>query len=137
MVTNSKSVQSLIETDYEPLNIFDEMFGSELTKLYSLDDIHFGAEDQPSIKTNQKSVESEFDKIQRERLAQTFMLHNRGPRHSKVQICGSFDNWDKRHQMSFDHITNQWYISLQLPRGNHFYKYVVNETIWCVNEEER
>ena len=45
MVTNSMSVQSLIETDYEPLNIFDEMFGSELTKLYSLDDIHFGAED--------------------------------------------------------------------------------------------
>lgn len=53
-----------------------------------------------------KYVSSEFDMIQRERVAQTFMLHNHGPRHAKVQICGSFDNWDKRHAMQFDYITN-------------------------------
>ena len=82
-------------------------------------------------------MESEFDKIQRERVTANFMLHNRGPRHHMVQICGSFDNWEKRHAMSFDHITNQWFVTLPLQKGEHFYKYVVNNQHWVVNEEER
>jgi len=65
------------------------------------------------------------------------MLHNRGPRHQKVEICGSFDNWEKRHVLQFDHITNQWFVTLNLSRGDHFYKYVIGETLWVVNEEER
>lgn len=75
------------------------MFGSEINKLYELDDIDFGAEEVKEQPTLVKYVSSEFDMIQRERVAQTFMLHNRGPRHLKVQLCGSFDNWDKRHPM--------------------------------------
>jgi len=42
------------------VNVFDQMFGSDLTKLYGLDDIDFGAgKDKPidSIKF------SEFDRI--------------------------------------------------------------------------
>jgi hypothetical protein len=120
-------------TKYEPLNIFGQIFGFEFSKLYELDDINFGAEQTVTTKT----VESEFDKLHRLRIAKTFIMHNLGPRYDKVQICGSFDNWEKRHNMRFDNVTSQWFVSLQLAKGEYFYKYVLNETTWVVNNEER
>jgi hypothetical protein len=39
--------------------------------------------------------------------------------------------------MSFDSYTNQWFVTLHLPKGEHYYKYIVNGTNWVVNEEER
>jgi hypothetical protein len=38
--------------------------------------------------------------------------------------------------MKFDHITNQWFITLHLVKGEHFYKYVLNTNMWIVNDEE-
>jgi hypothetical protein len=100
MTESLKNIKDWTPADFKPLNFFDEMFGSEISKLYGLDDIDFGAEEEAKEQpTLLKYVSSEFDMIQRERVAQTFMLHNRGPRYAKVQICGSFDNWDKRHGM--------------------------------------
>ena len=51
------------DTDYKPLNFFDEMFGSEITKLYGLDDIDFGAEESKEQPRLMKYVSSEFDMI--------------------------------------------------------------------------
>jgi len=46
------------------------MFGSEISKLYGLDDIDFGAEEGKEQQLKQmKYVSSEFDMIQRERVA--------------------------------------------------------------------
>lgn len=101
-----------------------------------MDDIDFGAAEETTT-TNKRVVVSEFDKLQNQRVMITFSMHNRGPRHSSVSICGSFDQWDKRHSMKFDAITSQWFVSLQLPKGDHFYKYVIDEKLWVVNEEER
>ncbi len=39
--------------------------------------------------------------------------------------------------MKFDPVTSQWFISLQLARGDYFYKYVIEDTNWVVNEEEK
>ena len=47
--------------DIKPLNFFDEMFGSEITKLYGLDDIDFGAEEAKEQPSLMKYVSSEFD----------------------------------------------------------------------------
>jgi 1,4-alpha-glucan branching enzyme len=66
------------------------------------------------------------------------MLHNRGPKYNKVQLCGSFDEWKVRHDMQFDTFTNQWYITQHLNVGEeYFYKYIVNEQHWVVNDEEK
>lgn len=70
------------------------------------------------------------------RTPHTFQLHNRGPRHHVVQLCGSFDNWEKRHEMQFDHYANQWFTTVHLPQGEYNYKYVIDNTSWVVNEEE-
>jgi hypothetical protein len=83
-----------------------------------------------------KKIESEFDRIHKERLPYKFHYHNYGPRFESVNLCGSFTNWEKQHLMQFDHITNQWYTMLHLPHGEYFYKYVVNKKHWRVNEEE-
>lgn len=123
---------------YEPVNIFEEIIGKEKEAQYQFDDTDLGAaESQIGQKFAGKQVESEFDKIQRERVPFNFMFHNRGPRHQMVQLCGTFDNWEKRHAMTFDHITNQWFITLHLPKGGYSYKYVVNNKDWVVNDEER
>ena len=121
---------------YAPINIFDQIIGSEKCNLYELDDADIGAEAsrQPY---GGRVVQSEFDRVQKERAPHSFRLHNWGPRHQIVQICGSFDSWEKRHEMQFDHIANQWFATIHLPRGEHTYKYVINNEKWVVNEEER
>lgn len=65
-----------------------------------------------------------------------FMMHNYGPRFNSVHLCGSFDNWQSRHNMSFDHHSNQWFITLHLKRGKYAYKYIINGHNWVVNEQE-
>lgn len=66
----------------------------------------------------------------------TFMFPNRGPRFNRVQLCGSFDNWQVRHEMNFDHFTNQWFILMHLEPGvEYLYKYITNDNNWVVNEE--
>mmetsp|Transcript_18089 Transcript_18089/g.24219 ORF Transcript_18089/g.24219 Transcript_18089/m.24219 type:complete len:227 (+) Transcript_18089:3350-4030(+) len=121
--------------DYKPINIVDQVIGSEKRSQYELDDMDIGAEAsrQPY---DGRIVPSEFDRIMNERAPHTFRLHNWGPRHQVVQICGSFDNWEKRHEMQFDHYANQWFTTLHLPRGEYAYKYVINNESWVVNQEE-
>ena len=67
----------------------------------------------------------------------TFTFPNRGPKFNRVQLCGSFDNWKVRHEMNFDHFTNQWFIVVHLEPGiEYFYKYITNNDNWVINEEE-
>lgn len=120
---------------YNPINIYDEIFGHETKEKYDLDDLDFGAEESKEVRPAKK-IESEFDRVHKERRPRKFNYHNRGPRFQSVHLCGSFTNWEKQHPMQFDHITNQWFTMLHLPRGEYFYKYVVNGNDWRVNEEE-
>jgi len=117
---------------YAPINIIDEVIGQEKRDLYAIDDMDIGAEAsrQPF---DVRVVPSEFDKVMKERVPHLFRLHNWGPRHHNVQICGSFDNWEKRHDMQFDHFANQWFVTLHLRRGEYFYKYIINNSNWVVN----
>lgn len=62
MLQNQSQIEEWNPADYKPLKIFDQIFGSEFTKLYQLDDIDFGAADETS-KTNKRVVVSEFDKL--------------------------------------------------------------------------
>lgn len=39
--------------------------------------------------------------------------------------------------MTFDHVTSQWFIALQLSKGEHYYKYVIDDKHWVLNQEER
>lgn len=133
---------------YQPVDIFLEMFGSEKRQLLDAEDLDFGADPGQPVESSassasQKKVASEFDRsvkkapkktLQKE--PHTFYLHNWGPRHGSVHLCGSFDSWKVQHNMKFDHITNQWFITLHLVRGEHFYKYILNTNTWIVNDEE-
>ena len=64
------------------------------------------------------------------------MMHNFGPKFTTVELCGSMDEWKVRHPMSFDHFTNQWFITLHLKKGKYYYKYVQNAKDWVVNDKE-
>ena len=74
---------------------------------------------------------SAFDQAVFAKKPKSFQLHNRGPQHQSVQICGSFDNWEERHSLHFDPITVQWYVTLHLKIGEEYlYKYIINENQW-------
>ena len=70
---------------YQPINIIDQIIGTEKRNLYELEDIDMGAEAsrQPY---DGRIVPSEFDRVMKERAPHTFRLHNWGPRHQMVQI---------------------------------------------------
>ena len=83
-----------------------------------------------------KTVVSLFENPKDDKLPHVFMMHNNGPRYLSVELCGTFENWQTRHKMSFDNYTNQWFITIHLARGKYHYKYVVNGKDWVVNEQE-
>jgi 1,4-alpha-glucan branching enzyme len=84
-----------------------------------------------------ENIMSAFDKAAFDKKPKAFSLHNNGPRHKKVEVCGSFDDWETRHDLNFDPFTNQWFITLHLKTGEeYFYKYIINEEQWIVNDQE-
>jgi starch synthase len=54
----------------------------------------------------------------------------RGNKVKSVQVTGSFDKWQIRYPMMYDHSNSQWYLTLQLPKGKHLYKFVVEGNVW-------
>jgi len=64
------------------------------------------------------------------------MMHNLGPKHSSVELCGSFDSWKVRHPMNFDHYSGQWFVTLHLDKGKYHYKYIINGNNWVINDKE-
>jgi 1,4-alpha-glucan branching enzyme len=106
-------------------------------------DIDNGAADSDnksqSTQGDFEDLMSSFDKTAFSLVPYSFQMHNFGPQHEKVQICGSFDgpDWKVRHDMNFDEMTNQWFITLHLKPGTEYqYKYIINENHWIVNEDE-
>ncbi|CAG9314556.1 unnamed protein product [Blepharisma stoltei] len=53
-----------------------------------------------------------------------------GHKLKSVQLSGSFDKWQIRHPLVYDHGKNHWHITLQLPKGKFFYKFVVDGNLW-------
>ena len=53
-----------------------------------------------------------------------------GCRLQSVQLAGSFDKWQIRHPLAFDHAKASWHVTLQLPRGRFYYKLVLDGTTW-------
>jgi hypothetical protein len=105
---------------------------STTTKANSLTDIV-----SPDRILELDTIMSAFDKETNPKKPQVFMLHNRGPKYQKVQLCGSMDVWKIRHDMSFDSFTNQWFITIHLKAGQEYlYKYVIDDKHWVVNDEE-
>lgn len=83
------------------------------------------------------NIMSAFDQAAYNKKPKTFAIPNRGPRYNCVEICGSFDDWQVRHDMNFDPFTNQWFVTIHLkPNQDFYYKYILNGENWIVNDEE-
>lgn len=146
---NSKDMTQWTPDQYKPINIVQELFGidNQSPIMNQLQDIDHGAasnEDNGPSDRRRGSLHiddlmSAFDRTAFNLKPYSFRMHNIGPQHEKVQICGSFDgpDWQVRHDMNFDSFTNQWYITLHLQPGQeYYYKYVINDQHWVVNEDE-
>ena len=141
---------------YQPISLIKEIFGQEKREELFCDidqgatevmegeiDSSATAKDpltgfvSPDRYLEIDTIMSAFDKEESNKKPQVFMLHNRGPRYQKVQICGSMDEWDIRHDMQFDSFTNQWFLTIHLKSGmEYLYKYVIDDKHWVVNDEE-
>jgi len=125
---------------YQPIKSLEELFGIDLANKgdkFKLEDIDFGAEEEKEPLTPIDvggKVESHFENPKDDKFPHVFMMHNNGPRHASVHLCGTFNNWQTRHTMNFDNYTSQWFITLHLTRGKYLYKYVVDGKNWVVNE---
>ena len=59
----------------------------------------------------------------------------KGKKLDSVFLCGSFSNWKDKIPLTFDPLTEKWSTTLRLPKGKHFYKYIVNNE-WIINPKE-
>ena len=123
--------------DYAPISLIQEIFG-EKQKQTNFQEIDHGAtEEESKAQVDLQSLMSEFDKIAFNKRSHMFKISNHGPKHNKVELCGSFDDWKVRHEMRFDQITKQWFINKHLKTNEEYlYKYIINEKDWVVNHEE-
>lgn len=127
--------------DYVPISIIQEIFGSD-KKRQIFQEIDYGAtedneEDVGKYELEIDSIMSAFDQLSFNKVTHTFTFPNRGPRHNRVQLCGSFDNWQTRHELNFDPFTNQWFLVLHVKQTQeHHYKYIINDNDWVVNDDE-
>ena len=56
---------------------------------------------------------------------------------SKVSLAGTFNQWNtKRHPMKDTRNAGNYTLTLMLPKGEHEYKFVINEN-WVVDPECR
>ena len=61
----------------------------------------------------------------------------KGKKLESVLLCGSFtNNWKDKITLTFDPLTEKWSTIVRLPKGKHFYKYIVNNN-WIINPMER
>lgn len=124
-------------SDYEPISIIQEIFGTE-KKRQIYKEIDFGATDGKDDESNEiDAIVSAFDQGAMMKISHSFTIPNRGPRHNSVHLCGSFDNWTVRHEMSFDPFTNCWFFMMHMRPGDEYYfKYIINGDNWVVNDDE-
>ena len=71
----------------------------------------------------------------------TFIYEYPGESCLKVELCGSFDDWETKYDMEYNPLSNQWYVTLNLEIGEEYlYKYIVYDenfaSEWVVNENE-
>ena len=125
--TYEKFTKPWDSTSYRPISIIQEIFGSEKRSQQFSGDIDQGATEKlageisPEGETKSNFLDlstdpdtfgeidtfvSAFDQQLYARKPKCFMLHNRGPRYNKVQLCGSMDEWKVRHELQFDTFTN-------------------------------
>ena len=61
----------------------------------------------------------------------------KGKKLESVLLCGSFtNNWKDKITLTFDPLTEKWSTIVRLPKGKHFYKYIVDNN-WIINPMER
>jgi len=124
---------------YQPIHTFEELFGLDKKLQKPMVDIDEGAEEEKEIdhdaNTNSRAVLKEVEE-EEERYHHIFLMPNKGPRYQQVQLCGSFDNWQIRHAMTYDQQNNQWFIILHLKKGKYSYKYIINGNQWVINDKE-
>lgn len=136
-----KMFQPWHPSNYAPISIIQEIFGQDKKKQI-FEEIDYGATEEENKESPDRLMEidnimSAFDQVAFNKKPQIFMLQNRGPRYRKVEICGSFDEWQVRHEMNFDPFTNQWFTTIHLKAGEeYYYKYIINDDQWVVNDEE-
>ena len=56
-------------------------------------------------------------------------------RPNSVLISGSFDKWQVKHPLSYNSLNNKWCITLNLKKGKHYFKYII-DGIWQINSNE-
>ena len=59
-----------------------------------------------------------------------FIYKSSGFKPQSVQLTGSFDKWQIRHQLQYDHAKGSWHITLLLPKGRYLYKFIIDGSNW-------
>lgn len=59
-----------------------------------------------------------------------FTYKTGGIRLQSVQLTGSFDKWQIRHPLAYDHAKASWHVTLLIPKGKFYYKFIIDGTTW-------
>ncbi len=113
-----KSIPDWQPSMYKPMSNFEQLFGVQKKSDFALDDLDLGAEEVKEVFEEPAPLEPVKKKVS-DLVPHVFMFDNHGPRFQKVQLVGSFDDWETRMDMNFDEYTNQWFITKHLKRGKY------------------
>lgn len=102
--------------EYQPISIIQEIFGSDKKKQIFQEIDHGATENEPKRAKGEyespdklqelDTITSAFDAAAFNKKPFAFQFMNRGPRYKRVELCGSMDEWQTRHEMNYDPFTN-------------------------------
>ena len=85
---------------------------------------------------NNDNIKEKEEKVDDGLIPFTFSYKfEKGKKLNNVFLCGSFTNWKEKIPLIFDPLTEKWSTIVRLPKGKHFYKYIVNND-WIINPSE-
>jgi len=61
----------------------------------------------------------------------------KAPRPKHVCIIGSWDDWQTKFTLNYDHIYNHYSVTLQLRPGEYLYKFVIDDEWICCNDHPK
>ena len=136
---NYKKVQN---ADLSSLNNFNPEIDNSLKDL--INDIN-KKENKFNSKNNLKIINQNNDIKKSNISKKNFEIHQKifhffsykfkNERPNSVLICGSFDKWQVKHPLVYDSAKDLWKINLNLKKGKHYFKYII-DGIWKINPSE-
>lgn len=123
------------ESSLKESEIKNEALNELLAVIHEFDFERFDFEEETLSK--KESFNNKKISTNEEDVSVTFNFPDPQNKFRSVSLCGTFTDWKDKIPLSFNPIFQSWSVVVKLSKGEHQFKYIVDEDKWTINYEEK